>query len=67
MNKKNKPYIALSESHIYEEEKVILYQHILLDEQENIDIYRFWTHFFSQSGLFGFILIAVISEVTKCD
>ena len=49
---KDKPYLALSESYLYEEEKVILYQHILLDEQENIDVYRFWTHFFSHSDLF---------------
>ena len=48
---KDKPYLALSESYLYEEEKVILYQHILLDEQENIDVYRFWTHFFSHSDL----------------
>ena len=48
---KDKPYLALSESFLYEEEKVILYQHILLDEQENIDVYRFWTHFFSHPDL----------------
>jgi hypothetical protein len=28
-----------------------LYQHILLDERENTDVYRFWTHFFSHSDL----------------
>ena len=48
---KDKPYLALSDSYLYEEEKVILYQHILVDEQENIDVYRFWTHFFSHSDL----------------
>jgi ubiquinone/menaquinone biosynthesis C-methylase UbiE len=48
---KDKPYLALSDSYLYGEEKVILYQHVLLDEQENIDVYRFWTHFFSHSDL----------------
>jgi hypothetical protein len=48
---KDKPYLALSDSYFYEKEKVILYQHILLDEQENINVYRFWTHFFSHSDL----------------
>ncbi len=48
---KDKPYLALSDSFIYEEEKVILYQHIVLDEEENQNIYRFWTHFFSQADL----------------
>lgn len=48
---KNKPYLALSESFIYEKDKVILYQHILIDEDENINVYRFWTHFFSHIDL----------------
>ncbi len=48
---KNEPYLALSESFLYEENKVILYQHIIIDQNDNIDIYRFWTHFFSQNDL----------------
>ena len=48
---KDKPYVALSDSFLYEENKVILFQHILLDEQDNIDVYRFWTHFFSHRDL----------------
>lgn len=48
---KNEPYLALSDSYIYEENKVILYQHIVLDEQDNLNVYRFWTHFFSHSDL----------------
>jgi len=48
---KNEPYLALSDSFVYEENKVILYQHIVLDEQENISLYRFWTHFFSNQDL----------------
>lgn len=45
-----KPYQALSESYPYEEEKVILDQHILLDDA-SIKTYRFWNHFFSESDL----------------
>lgn len=48
---KPEPYLALSESFLYEKEKVILYQHMLLDEKEAVDVYRFWTHFFSYSDL----------------
>jgi len=48
---KETPYIALSESFLYGDEKVILYQHIVLDEQDHIEIYRFWTHFFSNNDL----------------
>lgn len=48
---KDEPYLALSDSYFFEKGKVILYQHILLDEQENMNVYRFWTHFFSHSDL----------------
>jgi len=45
------PYIALSESFLYESKKLILYQHIIVDSNENIETYRFWTHFFSQNDI----------------
>ena len=32
-------------------EKVILFQHNIIDTEENIEIYRFWTHFFSQTDV----------------
>ncbi len=48
---KESPYLALSESVLYQEEKVILFQHIIIDTEENIETYRFWTHFFSQNDV----------------
>lgn len=48
---KKTPYLALSESFLYEQEKVILYQHTIIDISENIETYRFWTHFFSQKDI----------------
>ena len=45
------PYLALSESFLYEQEKVILYQHQVVDENDKLDVYRFWTHFFAHSDL----------------
>ncbi len=44
------PYLTLSESFLYEEDKVILYQHIVEDEK-SVETYRFWTHFFSHEQL----------------
>lgn len=44
------PCLALSESHLYREEKVILNQHIIMEESKT-ELYRFWTHFFSHSDL----------------
>lgn len=45
------PYLALSASFLYLKEKVILYQHTIIDENDKIDVYRFWTHFFAQNDL----------------
>jgi len=48
---KESPYLALSESFLYQKEKVILFQHNIIDTEENIETYRFWTHFFSQTDV----------------
>jgi ubiquinone/menaquinone biosynthesis C-methylase UbiE len=48
---KEYPYLALSESYLYLEEKVILFQHNIIDTAGNIETYRFWTHFFSQNDV----------------
>jgi SAM-dependent methyltransferase len=45
------PHLVLSESFAYPEEKVILYQHMVLDESDRTDVYRFWTHFFSHEDM----------------
>ena len=44
------PYLALSESFFYPDEKLILNQHIVVEESHT-DVYRFWTHFFSKEDL----------------
>lgn len=46
----DKPYLLLTESYLYEKEKVILYQNVVIEE-ETTKIYRFWNHFFSNSDL----------------
>jgi len=48
---KNSPYVALSESFLYKEKKVILFQHIIIDSDENMETFRFWTHFFSEKDI----------------
>lgn len=44
-------YIALTESFYYEAEKVTLSQHLVIDEGEEAEIYRFWIHTFSHADL----------------
>lgn len=48
---KAEPYLALSESFLYPKEKVILFQHLIINEKQESSIYRFWTHFFSKNDM----------------
>ena len=48
---KESPYLILSDSFLYPDERVILYQHIVMDESDNFNVYRFWTHFFASEDL----------------
>ena len=44
------PYLALSESILYENEKIVLSQHVVA-ENDRTEVYRFWTHFFSHQDI----------------
>ena len=46
-----KPYLELSNSYLYEEQKVILYQNAIITEDEDVRIYRFWTGVFNDKKL----------------
>jgi len=48
---KDRLHLILSDSFYYPKDKVILYQHIVIDNSDNFDIYRFWTHFFKPDDL----------------
>ena len=45
------PYLALTESFHYEDEKVILSQTIVYSEPDDYRIYRFWTHYYNVDDL----------------
>ncbi len=66
------PYLALSDSFYYENEKVILNQHIVA-EDKNTCVYRFWTHYFSHEDLmrllkpYKFINIQFYENVLPAD
>ncbi len=51
---RDKPYLALSNSFLYPDEKVVLYQHCVI-EADHPEVYRFWTHFFSHEDLMGIL------------
>ncbi|WDP91254.1 MAG: class I SAM-dependent methyltransferase [Desulfobacter sp.] len=45
------PHLALSDAFLYEEEKVVLSQHVVVEDTGAMDVYRFWTHVFSHDDL----------------
>lgn len=61
---KGTPYIALSNSFLYTDKKIILFQNIILDEYDNCEVYRFWTHFFSQLDLEKILTIHKFDKVS---
>lgn len=61
---KDKPYLALSESFHYEKEKVVLSQHMIMGEDENLSLYRFWHHFFSEKDIRDILLEHEFKNIT---
>lgn len=48
---RSSPYLVLSETFQYKEEQVLLDQHVVMDEDETIDVYRFWRHAFAHADI----------------
>lgn len=48
---KDQPHLVLNDSFLYEDEKVSMNQHIVIDSKNDYEIYRFWIHYFSNSAL----------------
>ena len=51
---RNQPHMVLSESFLYPDSDIILYQHIVVDDFK-VENYRFWTHFYSHDKLQGIL------------
>ena len=61
------PYLALTESFFYEEQKVTLNQHIVVDRDGGTEVYRFWVHTFSHLDLEVIISSAGFNNVRCYD
>jgi len=48
---KSIPHLTLSESFYYDDSDVILYQHQVITDEKVPEVYRFWTHFFTEDSL----------------
>ena len=62
---RGEPYLVLTESMFYKEQQVTLSQHVVIDANEAVEIYRFWIHTFSHADLQG-LLASHNFRVTKC-
>lgn len=64
---RKQPHLALTESFHYEKQNVTLNQHIVIDEERGMEVYRFWTHSFSDIELRGIISSAGFNTVECFD
>lgn len=48
---RDRPYLALTETFYYADQKALLSQHSIIDESENVSVYRFWNHTFTHKEL----------------
>ncbi len=62
---RNRPYMALTESFNYENPKVTLTQHVIIDEAGDMDVYRFWQHTFSHADLEKILVLHKFGK-TEC-
>jgi SAM-dependent methyltransferase len=45
------PYLCLSEPFHYSENKVLMFQHIVIQNDSKPKVYRFWTHYFDMADI----------------
>ncbi len=49
------PYLELASGFHYPEARVFLKQHTIIDEEDRIQNYRFWTHYFTTEDMFDIL------------
>ena len=49
------PYAVMSTTKHYEDDKAVLSQHIVYDEANGFDVYRFWEHYFSDEDMYALL------------
>jgi len=59
------PYMELANGFHYPDEKVFLKQHTIIDEADRVNIYRFWTHYFTSEDVIS-LLSSRNFKLTEC-
>lgn len=61
------PYIALNNGYHYPEHKAFVNQHIIIDQDEHVDTYLFWTSYFSYEDLAPRLRSAGFTQIDAYD
>lgn len=64
---RSSPYISLSENLHFEKEKAILEQHIVIEENNEYEIYRFWNHYFDKTDVTEMFLTQGFTDVVAVN
>lgn len=63
---REEPYAVMSVTKHYEEDKAVLSQHIVYDEANCFDVYRFWEHYFSDDDMYTLLKKHKFSGIQSC-
>jgi len=61
------PYLALSQTFHYPDNHVILEQHTVCSDLRNLEIYRFWNHYYQAEEMTSILETAGFSEIRRSD
>lgn len=64
---KNEPYVALTNGYHYPEAKVLANHHIIIGQDNKIDSYIFWTHYYEQQDLIPILELTGFSDIKNYE
>jgi len=64
---KNTPYIALTNGYHYPEAKVLANHHIVISEDNTVDTYIFWSHYYEKDDLIQILESKGFKDITDYD
>ncbi len=64
---KNTPYIALTNGYHYPEAKALANQHIVISEDDTVDTYIFWSHYYEKSDLLRILESKGFTDITNYE
>ena len=60
------PYLLLTSKQLYKERKIVLNQHIVIDEENECTTYHFWEHFYNEGDIKSILESNGFANVKSC-